>query len=77
MKYAHQHGCPLNRDATTIAARRGTLEMLKYVRENGFTLHKDIMEAAVSHGHMEVLKLIMRRVAHGMNHALMHLLWTL
>ena len=56
LKYAHENGCPWDKDTCEYAAKYGHLECLKYVHENGCPWDKYTCSKAAENGHLECLK---------------------
>ena len=56
LKYAHENGCPWDKDTCSEAAYHGHLECLKYAHENGCPWDESTCSAAAEKGHLECLK---------------------
>ena len=56
LKYAHENGCPWNKETRYSAARKGHLECLRYAHENGCPWNEYTCSAAADNGHLECLK---------------------
>jgi len=55
LQYAHENGCPWDRDTTYGAAANGFLECLKYCGENGCPWNPDTVLAAFKYNKVECL----------------------
>ena len=56
LKWARDHGCPIDHRTTAVAARLGDLEMVKWLREQGCSWDETACSGAAKGGHLEVLK---------------------
>jgi hypothetical protein len=58
LQYAHENGCPWDKDTCRTATIEGSLECLKYAHENGCPLSEtiDIWIEVHNNGHLRCLK---------------------
>ena len=56
LKYAHENGCPWNKDTCHYASQNGHLNCLKYAHENSCSWNEKTCRRAAYNGHLDCLK---------------------